>query len=280
LISIVGIGYKDPWELLSLLAETVPNNSIFFMQYLLVRALWIMPIELNRVSDLTIAFLVRPIFCGIAKTKRERRDNTCGCYTIDHPPDPWLSKTNSQIMLIVTVGIVYAVLAPMISPIAVGFGASTLLVYRNQLQFVYIADFETGGELWPQIARCIVFSFLLMHLTMIGYFALSKEPIPAALVFPLGIVTFLFGRYLNDNYTGSLPLSLARSIDIKSIMTERRTSNKRNVDKHDPSSTSSGASPDTNVSSYKHPLLLAKATENPEDQTKHIFVENNDVVIW
>uniref|UniRef100_A0A7S3PEC3 CSC1/OSCA1-like 7TM region domain-containing protein n=1 Tax=Aplanochytrium stocchinoi TaxID=215587 RepID=A0A7S3PEC3_9STRA len=271
--SVIGISFQNPWELVQLLAEVIPNNAIFFLQYILVRTLWIMPVELNRISDLAVAYIVRPIFCGRSRTRRERRDNTCGCYTIEHPSDPWLSKANSQVMLIFTIGIVYSVVTPFVAPVTVLYAVSSLVIYRNQLQYVYIQDFETGGKLFPQIAKHFIFAFILLHLTMMGIYVLNQEPTEAVLMIPLMIVVFLCGRYFDHNYNRSLPLSIARSNDVRSILDERKhdINGKQQGDSQaHPIYTKTGIrqrpSEKPELANYKHPLLLRDPVEMPEDQ--------------
>ena len=56
-------------------------NSAFFMQYILIAALLSLPLQLLRVADILVACIVRPIFCGASKTRREKMRGLSGCHT-------------------------------------------------------------------------------------------------------------------------------------------------------------------------------------------------------
>jgi hypothetical protein len=134
--------WKNPTELLFIVASAISSNSSFFMQYLLIRAFWVLPTNMLRLGDIAVAFLVRPLFCGRARTPREVRDDKCGCRTISNGGDAWHGLVNSQIMLALTIGVAYAALAPVVLLVAWAYFAVALVVYRNQYLYVHVKLFE------------------------------------------------------------------------------------------------------------------------------------------
>lgn len=116
--------------------------------------------------------LVRPIFCGISRTNRERQNDICGkyghkylmlrtflgCNTLDHPPDPWHSRNLTQIMLIFTMGIVFSLMAPLVVPIVAFYAIIALITLRNQVLYVYIQVYESGDFLTLVFETELMFS--------------------------------------------------------------------------------------------------------------------------
>ncbi len=134
--------WKNPTELLFIVASAISSNATFFMQYLLIRAFWVLPTNMLRLGDIAVAFLVRPLFCGRARTPRELRDDKCGCRTMSNGGDAWHGLVNAQIMLALTIGVSYAALAPVVLLIAWAYFAVALVVYRNQYLYVHVKLWE------------------------------------------------------------------------------------------------------------------------------------------
>lgn len=60
--------------------------------------------------------------------------------------------------------------------------------------------FETGGEFWPTVHNCTIFSLVLMHIIVIGIFGLKELPIASGFTLPLPIVTLLFNEYCQKRF--------------------------------------------------------------------------------
>jgi len=69
-----------------------------------------------------------------------------------------------------------------------------------QLLNVYVAKYHTGGEFWPTVHNCTIFSLVLMHIIVIGIFGLKKLPLASALILPLPILTLLFNEYCRKRF--------------------------------------------------------------------------------
>lgn len=212
--------FDNPREFVDLLAQMIPANATFFMQFIAIRMFWVLPgAELLRIGNIAVALLVKPIFCGIARTPRERRDDCCGCRPFGTPGDAWYGVLCSSLYLVLCIGVTYSVIAPLVLVFAFGYFAIALIVYRNQLLYVFIKNRESGGSMWRYLAIAYLVAFLIMHLTMLGIFALSEGVAQSVLMIPpllftCGYASFLYSMF--DSSNSFVNLSDARRFDIRS----------------------------------------------------------------
>jgi hypothetical protein len=204
--------YDNPRELVLLLARTIPSNATFFLQFVLTRLLWVLPLELLRVSDMAVGWLVRPLLCGRSRTLRERRNAPCGMYSVEFPGNAWHAKNAAGNMLMVFMAVTYSVLAPAMLLVCGVYLFGVLVVYRHHLKFVYVNDYDSDGALWAPIYWSFVCAFLLLHMTMLGIFALSDAYIVSIMMFVAFSLTLLYARYLFNKYNyaaRNIPLRVA-----------------------------------------------------------------------
>jgi len=237
--------FVNPQEFLKLLASMLPSNAGFFMQYLIIRTFWVLPFELIRGPDLLVAFLIRPFFFGRAKTPRQVKSRPCGCRTIGVSGDAWHGLVNAINGMLLVIGVSYSIVSPLISLFAMVYFSVFLLVYRNQLLYVYVKKFESGASNWSYIAIAYLCSFMLLHLLMMGLFALYTSPVLSVLmIVPFGVTVCyaVFMAQLCEHGSYSVSLSDARRFDIKMFVQEM----------------------DIQAENYHHPLLAVDSKIQPE----------------
>ena len=145
-------------------------------------------------------------------------------------------------------------MAPLVVPIVAFYAFVTLIVTRNQLKYVYIPVYESGGSFWVPIARSFVFALVLFQLSMMGIFLLNNKAVCTALVIPAIIATIATSRYFDSVYNESmreLPLATAKTFDIMNALQRQKQT---------------GPDDGSSKLSYKHPLLLRRPTENLEEE--------------
>ncbi|GBG34172.1 CSC1-like protein ERD4 [Hondaea fermentalgiana] len=218
IFTVLADSFDNPREFVNLLAQMIPSNATFFMQFITIRMFWILPgSELLRVGPMAVAFIVRPIFCGLAKTPREKRDDCCGCRTFGTPGDAGHASLCANVYLVMCIGVTYSVIAPLVTVFALVYFMVALIVYRNQLCYVYVKEKESCGSMWPYLAMAYLFAFALMQLTMLGIFALSEGVAQSVLmIIPLFLTSaYIFFFYtLYDTSTAFIRLNTAREYDI------------------------------------------------------------------
>ncbi|KAL6562949.1 hypothetical protein OROHE_005536 [Orobanche hederae] len=99
------------------------------------------------------------------------------------------------VALCILIGMVYAVVAPLLLPFLVGYFCLGYIVFINQIQNVYITTYETCGQYWPYIHHYILVAIVIMQITMIGLFGLKSKPAASFAIIPLLVFTLLFNEY-------------------------------------------------------------------------------------
>ncbi|CAK7336562.1 unnamed protein product [Dovyalis caffra] len=100
-----------------------------------------------------------------------------------------------SVSLSILIGMVYAVVAPLLLPFLVGYFYLGYMVYVNQIEDVYETVYETCGEYWPYVHHYIFVGIILMQITMIGLFGLKSKPSASIATIPLLVLTVMFNEY-------------------------------------------------------------------------------------
>ncbi|KAJ4834985.1 hypothetical protein Tsubulata_019272 [Turnera subulata] len=99
------------------------------------------------------------------------------------------------VSLSILIGTVYAVVAPLLLPVLVGYFYLGYVVYVNQIEDVYDTVYETCGKFWPYIHHYIFVAIILMQITMMGLFGLKSKPSASIATIPLLLSTLMFNEY-------------------------------------------------------------------------------------
>ncbi|KAK2979204.1 hypothetical protein RJ640_027498 [Escallonia rubra] len=99
------------------------------------------------------------------------------------------------VALFMMIGMVYAVVAPLLLPFLIGYFLLGYVVFINQIQDVYETTYETFGQYWPYIHHYILLAIIIMQITMIGLFGLKSKPSASFATIPLLLFTIAFNEY-------------------------------------------------------------------------------------
>lgn len=215
----------DPIGIIDTLAEAIPNNAIFFMQFILIKALFGLPLELLRINDLVLGVFLRRLltFKSFAsETPRERLSTKMAILSSPQVvSNPLLAKLNATTMLLYTIGISYCLIAPLMALVCLGYCVLFSLIFRNQFIFVYAAELkkiDTLGSQFEQIINTFFIALFLLVGTMTGVFSLKEQFGLSSLGIPLLVLIFLVRLYFNKLYgkeLAAMPLSLAKFYDVR-----------------------------------------------------------------
>ncbi|KAG6781667.1 hypothetical protein POTOM_014579 [Populus tomentosa] len=100
-----------------------------------------------------------------------------------------------SVSLSIIIGMVYAVVAPLLLPFLVGYFYLGYVVYVNQIEDVYETAYDTCGQYWPYVHHYIFVGIILMQITMIGLFGLKSKPSASIATIPLLLLTIMFNEY-------------------------------------------------------------------------------------
>lgn len=128
---------------------------------------------------------------------------------------PSLHRTNKIL------GVTYAVIAPVMLFWATIALSLFYLAYRYNILFVTDTQIDTRGLFYPRALKHLFFGIYLAEVCMIGMFAVSKAPGPAALMAVFFVFTLLYHLTLNSAL-GPLLSSLPRSLQIEEELIQAR----------------------------------------------------------
>jgi len=200
------ISHYSVSDILDLLSIHIPIVAPFFINFIMLRSLTGFPLQLARIWPLFWGMFSLKFRC---KTEREKRE-------IQQPPTIDYGEEYPEHLLIFTVGVTYAAIAPVVLPFVFLYFFLGYLAKLYQSLYMYVPRYESGGMLWPSVFQRMTFSLLLSQLTMIGIFTLRDSTVGSALLLPLPIITIAVNRYVWSAYWEKgchLPVEIAEQVD-------------------------------------------------------------------
>ncbi|KAJ4969800.1 hypothetical protein NE237_002899 [Protea cynaroides] len=188
LLDEIGESFSHPKDFPSRLASAVSSQADFFITYILTDGLSGFSLEILQ-PGMIIWLVMRSLFRGRKKQP----------YLY---PLPYY-RVIPFVSLSILIGMVYAVVAPLLIPFLIVYYLLGYVVYINQIQDVYDIVYETGGQFWPYVHHYIFISIILMQITMIGLFGLKSKPAASIATVPLLLLTLLFYEYCNIRFLPS-----------------------------------------------------------------------------
>ncbi|CAN8268090.1 unnamed protein product [Cochlearia groenlandica] len=247
LLDEIGEYLTHPRDIPSHLAAAVSAQGEFFMTYILTDGLSGFSLEILQLGLVTFD-IIRSYTYGRGKETTP--------YLFSFP----YFRVIPTVSLSIMIGMIYAVVAPLMLPFLVGYFCLGYIVYFNQMEDVYETTYDTCGRFWPFIHHYIFVSIILMQVTMVGLFGLKSKPSAAIATIPLILITIAYNEYCKIRFLPSFkhfPIQTAVEIDeldekygeMESHYVEAATAYNR----HQPclERVSSAESP----SSLSHPLL-------------------------
>ncbi|XP_074284691.1 CSC1-like protein At3g54510 isoform X2 [Silene latifolia] len=199
LLDELGQSFSHPGDIPSHLAHAVSAQADFFTTYILSDGLSGFSLEILQLGLLTWDTIKAHTF-GRGKKKSP--------YVFSLP----YFRVIPFVCLCLLIGMVYALVAPLLLPFLVGYLYLGYAVYMNQIEDVYPTFYETCGRYWPYIHSYILFALVLMQVTMIGLFGLKSKPGASIATVPLLVLTILFNEYCKLRF---LPSFQHNSIQVR-----------------------------------------------------------------
>ncbi|XP_059651958.1 CSC1-like protein At3g54510 [Cornus florida] len=182
LLDQIGESFSHPKDIPSHLASAVSAQADFFITYILTNGLAGFSLEIIQ-PGLLIWDTVKSHTWGRRKKKNP--------YLFSLP----YFRVLPFVSLMILIGMVYAVITPLILPFLIGYFLLGYVVFINQVQDVYETVYETCGQYWPHIHHQILSAIILAQITMIGLFGLKSKPSASFATIPLLLLTLLFNEY-------------------------------------------------------------------------------------
>ena len=197
---------KSAADVLSIVAVGFTSVAPFFINFIMLRALTGFPLQLVRLWPLIWGQFLLRYRC---KTEREKRQ-------AQTPPTIAYGEEYPEHMLVFTVGITYAVIAPVVLPFVYLYFFLGYITKVYQTLYMYVPKFESGGMYWPPVFQRLTASLLLSQITLIGIFGLMDSSLCSAMMVPLPIITWACNYYVWSAYWEKgrhLPVEIAEAVD-------------------------------------------------------------------
>lgn len=190
LLDLIGQFISHPKNIPSNLATAVSAQADFFVTYILTDGLSGFSFEI-----LQPGLLIWDILKSCVYGRQQERNPYL--YSLPY------FRIIPFVSLSVLIGIVYAVVAPLLLPFLIVYFCLGYVVYINQIRDVYETTYETCGQYWPYIHHYILLAIILMQITMIGLFVLKLKPAASISTIPLILFTWMFNEYCKMRFLPS-----------------------------------------------------------------------------
>lgn len=208
--------YDSPQTAFSLLGNSLPKMGGFFTNYILVKALTGLGMELVRLPAFFMSW-GKMLFTHNV-TPRDRQAIFYGGSLRNVTNPGWFPyhKIYAQDMLLFVICTTYSCVAPFTLLAGLCYFSLASVIYKHQMIYVYEPVYETGGKWWPIMARCMVVALLFAQGTLAGMFILKETYTQLYLLIVLFAITLTYYFYVASIYTplaNHLPLDMAISLD-------------------------------------------------------------------
>ncbi|KIM23091.1 hypothetical protein M408DRAFT_321498, partial [Serendipita vermifera MAFF 305830] len=178
---------KIPTKLAAALSMGRARN--FFMSYVVLQALGIMPLQLLNLG------VIMPRFLFLALWTRTPRDFA----ELNAPPMINYGAVYPQAILVFVITITYSVIQPQIMVFGALYFGIAYVVYKYKLLFVFYKPYESQGQAWPITFVRLIWSVIIFQILMTGIFSLETYFTLGAMMLPLIAFTMWWG-YTTYNY--------------------------------------------------------------------------------
>ncbi|XP_022986265.1 CSC1-like protein At3g21620 [Cucurbita maxima] len=169
---------------------SIPMKATFFITFIMVDGWAGIAAEILRLRPLIIYHL-RNFF--LVKTEKDREEAM----------DPGTLEFNvgePRIQLYFLLGLVYAVVTPLLLPFIVVFFALAYVVYRHQIINVYNQEYESAAAFWPDVHGRIIVALVVSQLLLMGLLSTKEAAQSTPLLITLPILTIWFHLFCKDRY--------------------------------------------------------------------------------
>ncbi|KAM3583870.1 hypothetical protein VKS41_003838 [Umbelopsis sp. WA50703] len=190
---------QNPSAVANLLATTLPQVAPFFINYVILQGVLLMPLNLLLIGALIVRGFNYLFLCKTPRDYAEARAPQNFMYGWAYPTP----------LLMFVVVLEYSTVAPLILLFGTVYFAMAFLVYKYQLLYVYFHPYETAGAAWPMVFPRIITGMIIFQLTMTGLFFLKRYIVLGVLCIPLIVLTVIYKVVMDQAYyksTKALPL--------------------------------------------------------------------------
>ncbi|KAK9151617.1 hypothetical protein Syun_009926 [Stephania yunnanensis] len=143
----------------------IPMKATFFITYIMVDGWAGIAGEILRLKPLVI-FHLKNFF--LVKTEKDREE------AMD-PGSIGFNTGEPQIQLYFLLGLVYAVVTPILLPFVLVFFGLAYVVFRHQIINVYNPEYESGAAFWPDVHGRVLVGLVISQLLLLGLLSTKEK---------------------------------------------------------------------------------------------------------
>ncbi|KAK6917782.1 CSC1/OSCA1-like, N-terminal transmembrane domain [Dillenia turbinata] len=168
----------------------IPMKATFFITYIMVDGWAGIAGEILRLKPLII-FHLKNFF--LVKTEKDRDDAMDSGSLGFNTGEP-------QIQFYFLLGLVYAVVTPILLPFIIVFFALAYVVFRHQIINVYNQEYESAAAFWPAVHGRIVTALVISQLLLMGLLSTKQAAQSTPFLIVLPVLTIWFHRFCKGRY--------------------------------------------------------------------------------
>ncbi|KAL4205454.1 hypothetical protein AMTRI_Chr01g114660 [Amborella trichopoda] len=174
--------HQSPDQIPKTIGVSIPMKATFFITYILVDGWSGVAAEVLRLKPLIMYHLKNAL---LVKTEKDREDAM-------NPGSLGFASSEPQLQLYFLLGLVYAVVTPILLPFIVVFFGLAYMVYRHQIINVYNQEYESAASFWPDVHGRIVTAMVISQLVLMGLVSTRGAAQSTTVLIPLPILTIWF----------------------------------------------------------------------------------------
>jgi hypothetical protein len=181
---------RDPRTFVVILGSTIPSVSVYFADLLIVKIFVAIPGEMLRPWQLAT---ILSISYGMDRRKCTRRELRTGAFYSWPMLYGWVYP---QLMIVEMIVLTYSVISPLLMPFAIVFYVFAYAMYKYQLLYVYVNEYQSGGFMFYAVFNRSMIALVFASIVMLAYFSVDLAssyhygPFLFLLPLPVGIVYF------------------------------------------------------------------------------------------
>ncbi|XWS75768.1 hypothetical protein CRYUN_Cryun01aG0120600 [Craigia yunnanensis] len=169
---------------------SIPMKATFFITYIMVDGWAGIAGEILRLKPLIIYHLKNFFLVKTEKDREEAMD----------PGTIGFNTGEPQIQLYFLLGLVYAVVTPILLPFIIVFFGLAYVVYRHQIINVYNQEYESAAAFWPDVHVRIIAALIVSQLLLMGLLSTKEAAQSTPLLITLPVLTIWFHRFCKGRY--------------------------------------------------------------------------------
>ncbi|XP_050381546.1 calcium permeable stress-gated cation channel 1 [Argentina anserina] len=169
---------------------SIPMKATFFITYIMVDGWAGVAGEILRLKPLIMYHLKNTFLVKTEKDREEAMD----------PGTLGFNTGEPQIQLYFLLGLVYAVVSPILLPFIIVFFGLAYIVYRHQIINVYNQEYESAAAFWPDVHGRIITALIVSQLLLMGLFSTKEAAQSTPLLITLPVLTIWFHLFCKGRY--------------------------------------------------------------------------------